>query len=238
MKKEQKQFLVALLYNDIKFANQNAKVSEKYSDGLTKEYYHISAFYYFLKTNESLTNEEIRELLKSNNRFSFLRKLDSLIPNLFEELKTYGIDYIENLFNQVSGKQKDIEMQDERKSLLVELYKKLETEKRLGFRDKDVIVGGSCDRVRYRLTRPLTITKEEMNQLVGLHRFLKDHPKFTQEDLNELLCADVRKCEFLRKVNNVLPDMLEELKDHGPGSVACYYANRMHINEQIDKILP
>ena len=120
----------------------------------------------------------------------------------------------------------------------MELYKKLETEKHLGFRDEDVIVGGSCDRVRKRLTNPLTITKGEMNQLVALHKCLKNHPEFTQEDLNKLLCADIGKFKFLIKVNNILPDMLEELKDHGPGSVACYYANRMRINEQIDKILP
>ena len=98
MTKEQKQFLVSVLYNDIKFANQNAKVSEKYGDGLTKEHYHISAFYWFLKTNESLTSEEIREILSSNNKFSFLRKLDNLIPNLFEELKDHGITYVENLY--------------------------------------------------------------------------------------------------------------------------------------------
>ena len=69
---------MAQLYNDIKFANQNAKISEKYKDGLTKEHYHISAFYWFLKTNYSLSNDEIREILNSNNKFSFLRKLDNL----------------------------------------------------------------------------------------------------------------------------------------------------------------
>ena len=237
MTKEQKQTLVMQLYNDIKFANQNAKVSEKYKDGLTKEHYHISAFYWFLKTNESLTSEEIREILSSNNKFSFLRKLDNLIPNLFEELKTRGVYYIESLYNQISGKQA-VKIIDEQKSLLVELYKKLETEKHLGFRDKNVIVGGMYNTVRRKLGKPLTITKEEMDQLVALYRFLKDHPDFTQEQLNDLLNADIHKFKFLIKVNNILPDFLSELKDHGPGSVACYYANRMHINEQIDKILP
>ena len=37
MEKEQKQTLVMQLYNDIKFANQNAKVSEKYKDGMKGE---------------------------------------------------------------------------------------------------------------------------------------------------------------------------------------------------------
>ena len=91
MNKEQKQTLVAQLYNDIKFANQHAKISDKYNDELTKEYYHISEFYWFLKTNERLSNEEIREVLNSNNKFSFLRKLDNLIPDFFEELKMHGV---------------------------------------------------------------------------------------------------------------------------------------------------
>lgn len=238
MEKEQKQVLVAKLYNDIKFANQSAKTSEKYKDGLTKEHYHISAFYWFLKTNENLTSKEIREILSSNNRFSFLRKLDNLIPNFFEELKTYGITYVENLYNKSNYGQKELGVKDEQKRLLVELYKKLEQEKHLGFRDKDVIVGGMYNTVRRQLGKPLTITKEEMDQLVALYRFLKEHNDFTQEELNKLLIEDVHKFKFLIKVNNILPDFLNELKDHGPGTVACYYANREHINKEIDKLLP
>ena len=98
MTKEQKETLVAKLYNDIKFAKLSTKVSEKYGDGLSKEHYHISVFYWFLKDNPNLTNEEIREILYANNRFSFLRKLDYAIPNLFEELKDHGITYVENLY--------------------------------------------------------------------------------------------------------------------------------------------
>ena len=52
-----------------------------------------------LKDNPELTNDEIREILNSNNKFSNLRKLDKLIPNFFEELKEHGISYIENLYN-------------------------------------------------------------------------------------------------------------------------------------------
>ena len=98
MEKEEKQKLVAKLYNDIKYANQCEKVSDKHQDGLSKEHFHISAFYYFLKDNESLTECEIREILNSNNKFSILRKLDNLIHNFFEELKDHGIAYVENLY--------------------------------------------------------------------------------------------------------------------------------------------
>ena len=98
MQKEEKQFLVKKLYNDIKFANLSKRVSEKHKDGLGKEHFHISAFYYFLKDNENLKDDEIREVLYANNKFSLLRKLDYAIPNLFEELKEHGITYVENLY--------------------------------------------------------------------------------------------------------------------------------------------
>lgn len=63
-----------------------------------KNYFQIAQFYVFLKENPDLTKDEIREILKSNNKFSFLRKLDVRTPDLFEELKLHGpmviaIDY-------------------------------------------------------------------------------------------------------------------------------------------------
>ncbi len=126
----------------------------------------------------------------------------------------------------------------QRKNLIAELTGRLEFEKLSGSQEKEVIVGGSYQPLIRRLRKPLTVTKHQMDQLVALSNFIKIHPEFTQEDLNELLNAKPLKFKFLREVNTMLPDMLEELRDHGPGSVACYYANRMHINEQIDKILP
>ena len=76
-------------------------------------------------------------------------------------------------------------------------------------------------------------------QTTGLMVYAKTQKYInSQEKLNDLLNSDIKKFKFLIKVNNILPDFLSELKDHGPGTVACYYANREHINEQIDKILP
>ena len=111
MEKEERKSLVVKLYNDIKFANlstdlnkrhfanMNTELCEKFNENLTKTHYHISALYFFLKDNPDLTNDEIREILKSNNKFSNLRKLDKLIPDFFEELKAHGIGYVENLYN-------------------------------------------------------------------------------------------------------------------------------------------
>jgi len=111
MEKEERKKLVVKLYNDIKFANLstelnkkcfanlNTDVNKNYNANLNKTHFHISALYFFLKDNPELTNDEIREILNSNNKFSNLRKLDKLIPNFFEELKEHGISYIENLYN-------------------------------------------------------------------------------------------------------------------------------------------
>lgn len=56
-----------------------------------KQYYQIAEFYNFLEENEDLTLEEIREILKSKPiEYGFLRKLDKLIPDFFEELKHHG----------------------------------------------------------------------------------------------------------------------------------------------------
>ncbi|MBO5955007.1 MAG: hypothetical protein J6Q13_03475 [Clostridia bacterium] len=99
MEKAERKSLVVKLYNDIKFANLSTNFSKKYNENLNKTHYHISALYFFLKDNPELTDDEIREILNSNNKFSNLRKLDKLIPNFFEELKEHGISYVENLYN-------------------------------------------------------------------------------------------------------------------------------------------
>ena len=56
-----------------------------------EQYFQIAEFYNFLEENKGLTAYEIRELLKGKLiKFAFLRKLDKLIPDFFEELKFHG----------------------------------------------------------------------------------------------------------------------------------------------------
>ena len=113
MEREEKQNLVAKLYNNLRFAKIKAdmqtnneknekkeiytkakgiRINSKYLSN--KEYFQIVEFYEFLKENPNLTNDEIREILNSNNKFSFLRKLDQTVPDLFEELKDHGVMYV------------------------------------------------------------------------------------------------------------------------------------------------
>lgn len=106
MENEERQKLVVELYKKIKFAKLQAqtrhldnkddlflkpkgmRLNPKYIS--EKEYFQIAQFYMFLKENPDLTDEEIREILNCNNKFSFIRKLDSKIPDLFSELKLHG----------------------------------------------------------------------------------------------------------------------------------------------------
>lgn len=106
MQKEERKGLVVKLYNKMRFAKLQAETKEERDNnslflkpvGYTlnpkyishKEYFQVAQFYNFLKENPNLTNDEIREILNSNNKFSFLRKLDKLILDFYEELKLHG----------------------------------------------------------------------------------------------------------------------------------------------------
>ena len=106
MEKEERINLVVKLYKKMQFAKFQAETQDRSDkDNLflqpkgyrinpkflsKKQYFKIAQFYVFLKENPDLTDEQIKEVLNSNNKFSFLRKLDSLIPDFFEELKLHG----------------------------------------------------------------------------------------------------------------------------------------------------
>ena len=74
--------------DDLFLKPKGARINPKYLSD--KQYFQIAQFYVFLKENPDLTNEEIREVLKSNNKFSFIRKLDINTPDLFSKLKLHG----------------------------------------------------------------------------------------------------------------------------------------------------
>lgn len=106
MQKEDRKNLVVKLYNKMQIAKRQAEVKEDRDNnslfvkpvGYTlnpkyishKEYFQVAQFYNFLKENPDLKDDEIKEILNSNNKFSFLRKLDKLIPDFYEELKLHG----------------------------------------------------------------------------------------------------------------------------------------------------
>ena len=135
---------------------------------------------------------------------------------------------------------------EERKNLIIKLKDKLEYgyievlgNKNFLNSNKEVVVGGRYSRMMgHILVSPVKVSKQQLDQLYGLSKFLRENPHVTQEDLNELLKTKFFKFKFLRKVNKLLPDLLIELRDYSAQSVALYYANRVQVNEQIEKALP
>jgi len=121
------------------------------------------------------------------------------------------------------------------KNLINKLNEKLEKEKCIG-RNKPIVIGGiyyQVSRQKGKSIDPIIIPKEQLDKLVALSKFLRENENITQEDLDLLLKTKLFKYRFLRKLNNKIPDFLEELKTNGPQSVALYYANRIHSKKQI-----
>lgn len=127
---------------------------------------------------------------------------------------------------------------EERKSLINQLNDKFQNEKYRGTDWKGVYLAGNGAKINGRLVAPLTISKKQMDQLIALKKFIEENDNITQEDLNVLLNTKFFKFKFLRKVNQTLPDLLSEIKQHSAIYVATYYANRVRVNEQIEKVLP
>ena len=91
--------LIVMLSNKLKESNEISRASKLIQNQTLgrstdtqlndDQYFQIVALYEFLKDNEDLSNEEVRAMLKSRLKFSFLRKLDKKIPNMFEELREH-----------------------------------------------------------------------------------------------------------------------------------------------------
>lgn len=106
--------LIVMLSNKLKELNEISKASKliqnqtagrstdtQLNDG---QYFQIVALYEFLKDNEDLSNEEVRAMLKSRLKFSFLRKLDKKISNMLEELREHGPKCVAIMYDRSNQK--------------------------------------------------------------------------------------------------------------------------------------
>lgn len=123
------------------------------------------------------------------------------------------------------------------KNLLKKLDEKLANEKYLGCSVKDVVVGGGL-RLDGRIKKPVTMPKEQFDQICALYKFLKENNNLTQEELNNLLKTKFVQYKFLRQINKKMPGLLDELKTHGPMYVAGYIAYLNKTNEELKRVLP
>lgn len=119
----------------------------------------------------------------------------------------------------------------ERKNLLLELNKKLKQEKLLGAQKKEIIVGKSKGVI-------FTISKNYIDQLVAIHKFLKNNKEITEQDFDNLLKTSFVNFRFVKKLNRTMPDFLNELKTHGPMWIAKDYVYNIHIDKELERRLP
>lgn len=69
------------------------RINQRYISN--EQYFQVAQLYNYLMENENLTHEEFQEILKSKFvKFAFLRKLNRVVKNLDEELRTHGIRYV------------------------------------------------------------------------------------------------------------------------------------------------
>ena len=60
-----------------------------------KQYFQVAELHKYLEENQDLTHEEFEQVLKSKFvKFAFLRKLNKVIKNLDDELRTNGIKHV------------------------------------------------------------------------------------------------------------------------------------------------
>ena len=68
-----------------------------------------------------------------------------------------------------------------------------------------------------------TFTKDQRAKVYALHNFLMENENLSQEELNEVLKGKFFKFAFLRRLNKVIDNLIEELKESGPTHVLWMY---------------
>ncbi len=68
------------------------------------------------------------------------------------------------------------------------------------------------------------ISNEQYFQIVQLYNFLKEYEDLTHEEFEEILKTKFGKFMFLRRLNKIVKNLDEELRDHGVRYVAIKFA--------------
>ena len=76
---------------------------------------------------------------------------------------------------------------------------------------------------------PRYISDEHYFQIVEFYNFLQENPDLTTNEIREVLKGKTLKFAFLRKLDQLIPDLFDELKQHGPGSIATHYVNFIYF---------
>lgn len=129
------------------------------------------------------------------------------------------------------------------KRLLIDLTNRMRTAKLLA---KDNKRREAEIAKRQAFTQPNTnsiksaMSDYEYFQIVELFEYMRKNRELSDEQVREILSSKFR-FNFLRKLDRVIPDMIGELREHGPRVIAYEYARTkegMRRSRIISKNLP
>ena len=75
------------------------------------------------------------------------------------------------------------------------------------------------------------ITKEKSADLVSLYEMLKIHEEIDNVELKKMLAMHPIAFNFLRKINKLFKDMVQELREHGPKWIVVTYCGKKRFKE-------
>ena len=101
-------------------------------------------------------------------------------------------------------------------------------------------INGKDDKVFIRHTgyelNPKYISKKDYADIIALSVFLRrkhaSGEAISQDQLDKII-EKGHEFAFLRKVNKVVPNMVEEILDHGPSYAGAQYANYIKFKEDL-----
>lgn len=117
-------------------------------------------------------------------------------------------------------------------NLIVKLTKKLEFAKfQAGMQDKPKKETGVFIKASTKLN-PKYISNRQYFQIAQFYTFLKENDELTESQIRKILKSK-NKFKFLLELDSIIPDFIEELKLHGPMSIAIDYAKRKQVADII-----
>ena len=92
-------------------------------------------------------------------------------------------------------------------------------------------VGNIC-----RIAGDNILSEKNYVNIIGFHSFVK-REQLTDDEITTLLMCNANEFPFLNDLVSRVTDCVEELRDHGPMSVAMMYRQRKLIDEKLNKII-
>ena len=112
--------------------------------------------------------------------------------------------------------------------LAIELTNEISFQKLIHLRESDKLL------VRAYSINPKYLDPKDNIDIIALYVFLKKHsngPSPINQELFEKIIKKGNNFTFLRKLNKVVPNLVEETLDHGPSYAGVRYAGKIKLEE-------